>query len=387
LRYILPIIISILYIGCGGNSSSSFEFYLHNLFLKEYFWSDKISKKVDYEKYNTPQEMIDDLKYKPIDRWSMVITKEENNNFLNQKSGGFGFSYSTDKRKEIVVLYTRINSPAYKAGLQRGDIILTINNNEATVQEIQKASADINTTSSFEIYRASSDKNLQIDIKSQEYTFEVTKASTVTSEKNETVGYMRFDSFTATATTEIDKAFDYFTEQNIKKLIIDLRYNGGGSVVTASILLDKLTRDRDEEIQFKLEWNSNMQNKNKVGRFETDNNSIDLDTIIFLTTKNSASASELVINAMKPYLGDNIVTIGKKTHGKPVGMEGRTDGRYIYYLVNFVISNRDGFYDYFDGLEVTAGCEVEDDLTHQRGDIEEGMLKEALFYIDNGYCS
>ncbi|NEW61061.1 hypothetical protein GSY74_07160 [Sulfurovum sp. bin170] len=387
MKYIILITISILFLGCGGNSSSSsFQSYLHNLFLSEYFWAEKTPKTVDYTKYSTPQAMIDDLRYTPSDRWSMVLTKEENDNFLNQKSGGFGFAYTSDDEKDKVVIYTRIDSPADNAGLKRGDVVLTINNEKATLARIQKASSNVGEISSFEIYRASSDENLQIDIVSQEYTFRVTKASTVSSEKNESVGYMLFDSFTATATTEIDQAFDFFKEQNIEKLIIDLRYNGGGSVVTASILLDKLIRDRDDEIQFKLEWNSDKQDKNQIGRFETDDNSIDLDTIIFLTTEGSASASEMVINSLKPYLGDRVVTIGSKTHGKPVGMEGRTDGTYIYYLVNFVISNSDGFYDYFDGLEVTAGCEVEDDLTHQRGDGDEKMLKKALFYIDNNHC-
>jgi len=105
-----------------------------------------------------------------------------------------------------------------------------------------------------------------------------------------------------------------------------------------------------------------------------------------LTTKNTASASELVINAMKPYLGDNIVMLGDTTEGKPVGMEGKTDGTYIYYLINFVIENYNGFYDYFDGLPVTEGCETPDDINHQLGDPQERMLKKALFYIDNNHC-
>jgi C-terminal processing protease CtpA/Prc len=113
---------------------------------------------------------------------------------------------------------------------------------------------------------------------------------------------MRFDSFTATATIEIDRAFDFFKEQNIEKLIIDLRYNGGGSVTTTSILLDKLMRDRDEEIQFTMAWNDKNQHKNEVARFETDENSIELKEIIFLTTAMTASASEIVINTLRPYL-------------------------------------------------------------------------------------
>ena len=387
MKYLLLITISILYLGCGGSSSNcTFQPFLHNLLLSEYFWADKIDKSVNYKKYTTPQSMIDGLKYTPIDRWSMAITKEENSNFMNQKSGGFGFAYKKDTNGDIVVIYTRLDSPAFKAGLKRGDIIEAIDNQEPTLEQMKIASSDINKSSLFRVYRASSDEYLEIGIVSQEYTFSVTKVSTVSSEKNKTIGYMRFDSFTATATEEIDKAFDYFKEQHIKKLVIDMRYNGGGSVVTASILLDKLIRDRDEEIQFKMVWNDNYKYKNQVGRFETDENSLALDTIIFLTSKNSASASELVINSLKPYLGDRVVIIGSKTHGKPVGMEGRTDGTYIYYLVNFVIQNRDGFYDYFDGLEVTDGCEVEDDLTHQLGDREEEMLKKALFYIDNNHC-
>jgi C-terminal peptidase prc len=362
----------------------SFQPYLHKLFLSEYFWADKVTKEIKYENYKTPQSMIDGLKYKTLDRWSIVLSKKDNSDFMSQKSGGFGFAYSTDE--ERIVIQVRIDSPADRAGLKRGDIILSVNGIDATVEEIKKAGREIDVLSSFQIYRASISEILEINIRSEEYTFKVTKASTMTSENNETIGYMYFDSFTASATAEINQAFDYFQQQGIKKLVIDLRYNGGGSVTTTSILLDKLIRDRDDEIQFTMKWNDKNQDKNEISRFETDDNSIALEQIIFLTTKMTASASEIAINAMRAYLGDEVVLIGTKTHGKPVGMAGRTDGEYIYYLVNFVISNNDGFYDYFDGIDVTEGCETYDDLSHQLGDIEENMLQKALFYIDNGHC-
>ena len=166
-----------------------------------------------------------------------------------------------------------------------------------------------------------------------------------------------------------------------------MRYNSGGSLITASILLDKLMRDMDNEVQFKIEWNSQNQNRNLTYSFETDRNSIDLDKIVFLTTRETASASELVINALRPYLEDNVAIIGDRTYGKPVGMEGKSYGRYIFYLINFVVKNSDGFYDYFDGLNVTKGCYVKDnDFLHQLGDIEEKLLKKALLYIDRGNC-
>jgi len=386
LRYILILFIVFIYIGCGIDSSKDdYRFFLYRLFKTEYFWKDKVQRDSSYYLYSNPQEMIDGLKYKAKDRWSMVLTKSQNNNFLNQKATGFGFSYTLENNNSTIV-FVRIDSPANKAGIKRGDLLLKVDNKNITYQNILEATKNLDSNSQFLIYRPSIDKNITINITSQEYTFKVTSSSIVLSDIGQEVGYLRLDSFTAEATEEIESAFDFFKSKNIQNLIIDMRYNSGGSIITASILLDKLLRDRDEEIQFSLRWNSDFQNKNEVGRFETDNNSLDLDKIIFLTSRATASASELVINALKPYKGSDIVLVGDRTYGKPVGMEGKTDGKYIFYLVNFVISNADGFYNYFNGLDVTNGCSAVDDLTHQLGDREESMLKKALFYIDNGRC-
>ena len=388
LKYIISIIVSIFYIGCGGthhSSSNDYKPFLYNLFKTQYFWANKVSDSINLDRYNSPQEMIDGLRYKSKDRWSMVLTKQQNSNFLNQKSGGFGFA-SVNINGTIVVLFVRIDSPADKAGLKRGDIIKKVDDENASMEKILSYTTKLDTEVKFDIYRESSNTNLTILIKVEDYSFNVSDKKIVYTPNGEKIGYFRLDSFTATATQEIDKAFDYFKSEDIYKLVVDFRYNGGGSVITASILLDKFIRDRDNQLQFKMRWNDNYQNKNRVATFETDENSIDLEQIIFLTTQNTASASELVINAMKPYLDDNIVIIGDKTHGKPVGMEGKTDGVYIYYLVNFIIENANGFYNYFNGLPVTNGCQTPDDITHQLGDPKEQMLQKALFYIDNNHC-
>jgi C-terminal peptidase prc len=380
-RYYLILFISIIFVGCGADNRE-FQSFLYRLFTTQYFWADKIPHNISYYKYHSPEEMIEKLKYREKDRWSMVMTKRQNRNFLNQKSIGFGFSYIKLDSSIFIIMYIRINSPADKAGLKRGDILLKVNNRNPTIENIKDAIKNMESETQFLIYRTDLDRNLTINILAQEYTFKVVEATLI----REDIGYMRLDSFTPNATEEINRAFDFFKSKSIKNLIIDIRYNRGGSIITASILLDKLMRDMDGEVQFKLTWNNAYQIKNQIGRFETDSNSLDLDKIIFLTTNITASASELVINALKPYKGDNIIIVGSRTHGKPVGMEGKLYRNYVYYLVNFVIANRDNFYDYFDGLEVTDGCSTPDDLTHQLGDSNESMLKKALFYIDNGHC-
>ncbi len=381
MRSILLIIIAIFYIGCGVTPSNEYKPYLYELFTTQYFWADKVPRHVAYYKYNSPQEMIDDLKYKPKDRWSMAVTKEQNSNFLNQKSVGFGFSFRVIDNK-LTIIYTRIDSPADRAGMERGDIILKLNGKKVTINGLIRATKERREVT-FLIYRPTIDKNITFNLTAQDYKFKVTQASII----EDNIGYFRLDSFTEEATEEIDSAFNFFKSQDIKNLVIDLRYNSGGSLITASILLDKLMRDMDNEVQFKIEWNSQNQNKNLIYRFETDKNSLDLDKIVFLTTRETASASELVINALRPYLEDNVAIIGDRTYGKPVGMEGKSYGRYIFYLINFVVKNSNGFYDYFDGLEVTKGCYTRDnDFLHQLGDTREKLLKKALLYIDRGSC-
>ncbi len=381
MRSILLIIIAIFYIGCGVTPSNEYKPYLYELFTTQYFWADKVPRHVAYYKYNSPQEMIDDLKYKPKDRWSMAVTKEQNSNFLNQKSVGFGFSFRVIDNK-LIIIYTRIDSPADRAGIKRGDIILKLNGKKVTINSLIRATKERKEVT-FLIYRPTIDKNITFNLTAQDYKFKVTQTSII----DDNIGYFRLDSFTEEATEEIDGAFNFFKSQDIKNLVIDLRYNSGGSLITASILLDKLMRDMDNEVQFKIEWNSQNQNKNLIYRFETDKNSLDLDKIVFLTTRETASASELVINALRPYLEDNVAIIGDRTYGKPVGMEGKSYGRYIFYLINFVVKNSNGFYDYFDGLKVTKGCYTRDnDFLHQLGDAREKLLKKALLYIDRGSC-
>ena len=391
IQTLLLTLTTLIIMGCGScevdcNCPENYKPYLYNLFLTEYFWSDRVNTEVNYDDYNSPQAMIDALKYTPKDQWSFMQTKKENDDFFQQNSVGFGFGHTPDNAGNRVVFAVRLDSPAFYAGLKRGDILIAVNHQSITTKNLKLATVNLDKPTTFTLYRPSIMDYMDIDIQSKEYTFRVTDASTITTKANENVGYLRFDSFTGSATQEIDDAFTYLKAKKIQKLIIDLRYNGGGSVVTTSILLDKLVKNRDEEVQFELAWNEAHAYRNEIYRFETDENSLDLKQIIFLTTSWSASASEILINALKPYLEDDVVIIGDNTHGKPVGMAGKTDGTYIYYLVNFVIKNANGFYDYFNGLEVTQGCQTFDDIQHELGDPQEQMLKTALFYIDNGYC-
>jgi len=381
-RLLIAIILLFFY-GCGGSLSSisnyqGYRIILYNLFSTTYLWSNQIDlESVNLLEFNSPYEMVEELKYKPKDRWSFVVTKSQNSKlFYSNRVFGFGFAYALIDGN-ITILYTQQNSPAHISGLKRGDIILKIDQQKVTPTNI-KSLLDTNKSVEFSIYRDSNIIN--IEVTPSFYTLVSTQKEIIHSN----IGYLRLDSFNPIVVDEIEESFDFFKSSNIEDLVVDLRYNSGGSVVVASLFLDKLVSNLDGEIQFKLKWNQKYKKRDYIYRFESDKNSLNLNRVVFLTTNITASASEVVINALKPYI--EVISVGERTYGKPVGMEGVSDKFYIYYLINFKIENSLGFSDYFDGLDVTRGCESIDDLTHKLGDPNEAMLHKALNFLEYGSC-
>jgi C-terminal processing protease CtpA/Prc len=355
--------------------------FLHHLFLTEYLWSDDVASNIDYAQYTDPQLMINDLRISPPDEWSFTMTQQEYEDYANQKTAGFGFGYTAD----FVVYLVRIDAPAYNK-LFRGDKILEINGEAVSKSNIANASQNINVATTFTLLRGSN--QLDVIVTPKEYTFKVTLGKVIT-QNTKNIGYLRYDSFVSSSINEFEEEFTKFKDVNIDELVIDLRYNGGGSVAVASTLLDNISNTHSGEKQVYLDWNGNYKSKNESYTFsdEVESNDLNMQRVIFLVTKDSASASELVISALKPYLGNtNVVTIGTNTHGKPVGMSGKTYGLNLnyYFLINFFVRNNAGDTTSFDGIPTT--CIADDDLTHLMGDENETMLKTALYYIENGSC-
>ena len=359
---------------------------LYTLFKTEYFWADKTPKNLDINNYNEPQELIKDARYKE-DKWSFAITPKAYTNVTSQKSVGIGFSCQ-DMREGCLITYVKLDSPADKIDLRRGDIIQKVNNQTATQKLIYDKGKESKELT-FTLLRHNSNEECRGTVLPREYNYSVVASKTLQTPKNETVAYLRLDSFLGEEKIEaqLEDVFNRFKQESIEKLVIDLRYNGGGSVSLASKLLNKFVVHKEGETQFTLAWNEEYKKENEPYLFKKTANALDLKQILFLTTKNSASASELIISAMMPYLPEeDVVIIGDSTHGKPVGMRGKSDTNYYYFLINFVVKNSLGFYDYFDGIPVTGGCNIKDDPFHEMGDKNEAMLKSALKYIDEGSC-
>ena len=383
------LLFSILFIGCSdkvskSNTMSEDVSYLHTLMHSVYFWNDTLKTYSDIEltQFETTQDLLDDMRYS-LDKWSAIQTYEDYNNSANQIDSGFGCIYKRDDDK-LYILETEFDSPCDNAGIQRGDLVISINailGPDLTNEEYTTMQENVGVESVFIVERNSTLNTF--NVAPIEYSYKTVKHQIL--EQNSTkIGHIIYESFTSTSSSEIEEAFTSFKDNNVTELIIDLRYNGGGSLAVASILLDKIGGSITEDsLQYTLQYNPNNTQYNESGYFSQDANSLNLSRVLFLTTDGSASASELVINALKPYL--DVVQIGKTTHGKPVGMNGYERDNIIYWPITFETVNANGIGGYFDGIDPT--CTSEDNIQYLRTDENGDMLKEALYYIKNGGCS
>lgn len=339
-----------------------------------YYWADSVMPS-NYTNFTDPNKMIKFFKNKELDKWSYAETFKDYFDSRDQEEVGYGCYFDSGK-----IVFLEIDSPCDKAGFKRGDFLLKINNKEISEELFTKVFDNTDVSAKFTVSRNGNEIDLYMA--PSRYEYKVSKSSII-NKNNKKIGYFIYDSFSGDSDLEIEESFTYFKKEDIDELIIDFRYNGGGALTIASILLDKLAGlNNEDKLQYYLKNNNSTEKEEAF--FMEDANSLDLSRVVFLTSKFTASASELVINSLKPYL--DVKIIGSKTSGKPVGMRGRyISSKYIYWLINFAMFNANDEGEYFNGLSVN--CKVEDFIDSSRGDKKDRVINEALFYIENGSCS
>ena len=199
------------------------------------------------------------------------------------------------------------------------------------------------------------------------------------------IGYLVFNSFLGTSLAELEVAFQRFRLAGVDELILDLRYNGGGSVEVARRLASfiRRTETANRDLFAELRYNDRYQADNIKLYFEPEPGSIGVDELTVITTEMTCSASELVVAALQPYF-TRVTTIGGRSCGKPVGMNPVSFCGQALLAVNFASFNAAGNGDFFDGL--ATDCPAVDDVSRDFGDPLEPMLQAAKYFIDNRVC-
>ncbi|HEX6571991.1 MAG TPA: S41 family peptidase, partial [Steroidobacteraceae bacterium] len=326
---------------------------------------------------------------------------EENSLFAEGEFVGFGFRNRTDDGNRPFVLDVFAGSPAADAGLQRGDEVIAVDG-----VAVADALADGSTTFSDLIGPAESGVRRTLTVRRGDITFDRTMTKRTVSldpvpdaygtqvlplAGTTGVGYLHLRSYISTADPQLRAAFEQLRAQNLRYFLVDLRYNGGGLVSTAQLIDDLLGGDRSSaDVQFRLVHNSARSNQDSTVRFQPQPQSVSPVRIAFLTTDATASASEINVNALKPYV--EVAIVGSDTLGKPVGqlafdLPGCEDR---LRLVAFKTVNALGEGDYYTGLAATmpgSACAAEDTLGAPLGAVEDNLTREAMDWLTNGACN
>jgi C-terminal processing protease CtpA/Prc len=368
--------------------------------MKEwYFWNQELPAKVDFSKSSSNDEFLSQITFKPLDRFSYLTTAQEFNNSFVGRNAGHGFGFAFDATEKLFLTFVFDESPAGKDGWKRGWEITQINGKPISEYktssggyDFKLGTTDPGVTNSFTFKLPDGTSTTRTNVKA-EYQSNSVLHQDVFEVGSKKIGYWAYQSFKATAgltptrSAEVQSSMEYFQSKGIQELIIDLRYNGGGSVAVAEQICNYLIQaSNTNKLMYTNKLNSLKTSQNSSKNFTKIGN-LNLSRVIFITSRGSASASELIINSLDPYM--DLVLIGDKTFGKPVGSfplsrYNRTLSENNVELVpiTFATANAEGKAEFFDGFP--ANFSVGDSPQFGWGDKRDLRLAAALQFIENG---
>lgn len=345
--------------------------------------------------YAKPEDLFEDLLNKPeskypnggaIDRFSWIVDDytvlEQELNGITKNSGvDFRLSRQSAGSNNLLgfVRYIIPNSDASGKSIKRGDFFTGVNGTQLTISNYQSLLLDSDSyTLNLADYNGSA---FVLNGKSVSLTKTVLEENPILINKTITsgshkIGYLMYNGFYNEYDDALNQAFGQLKTSGVTDLVLDLRYNGGGSVRSSTLLASMITGQFKGQVFSKRQYNSKIMADLTSDELESINerftdktgsgatlNSLNLNTVYIITTESTASASELVVNGLKPYI--NVVQIGETTVGKNVGSFTVYDSetlsktkvnpthKYAMQPLVFKITNKDNFGDYTSGLAPT----------------------------------
>jgi carboxyl-terminal processing protease len=383
-----------------------------------------------FKGYSSPEDVFESLLNRPTDRFSWIvedyIALENSFQGINVSNGmEFGLVQYKDKSNNIFgyVRYVIPNSDAATKAVSRGMLFTNINGSQLTIDNYQALL--FSDTSDYIVGFANYNDGNPVSnttsvslskIETQENPIAITKVFTEGSKK---IGYLLYNQFARNYDGQLNAAFANLKSENINELIIDLRYNGGGSVSTATYLGGMITGQFTGQLYSQEVWNDKIRNAFSANSFinnfkdeirntdvngtvilQENLNSLGLGKVYFITTYSTASASELVINSLSSYI--DVKVVGKTTRGKQVGSITLYDSdnlqrtgnnlnpnhRYAMQPLVFEISNKENK-NYPNGIVpgiTLPGVELGEDYNNLGvlGERSDPLLERTLVYITTG---
>ncbi len=360
------------------------------------------------ETFENPTTLFNALRVNTsIDRFSVIYSDYSvlegvlSGNTLNNGMD-YGLRYKSRSTTDIYgwVRYIIPNSDAAAKPVARGNIFYAINGTPLTIDNYRTLLANETYTVNFADFDGGN-----ITPNGQSVTLTKTALaenpillSNVITQNDKKIGYLMYNGFFPSFDNQLNTVFGDFISHGVTHLVLDLRYNSGGSVNTATKLASMITGQFSGQLFARQQWNAKAQayfQANNPGSLENKFigglNSLNLNKVYVLTTKSSASASELVINCLKPYI--NVIQIGDVTAGKNVGSITLYDSptfakqnvnpnhKFAMQPIVLKIIDKNGFGDYTAGISPTFLLPENLNDLGILGNVNEPLLNAAINQI------
>ena len=318
--------------------------------------------------------------------WDDISSGLSSINSATATAGDFGIEVFFRAEGDLRVRLVERNSPSGLAGIQRGWKITRLdgNSNITTGNANYIIDKVYNSTSTSFTFQKPDGASVNMTINAGHYNTQPVYLDSVYNVGGKKIGYLVFNSFLGNTTdisTQFARVFNRFASEGVTDVVVDLRYNGGGYVSVAEQLANYLVKaSANGGVMMRQVYNASNAQHNETTYFRKTGG-LNLDDIYFIVGRSTASASELVINNLKPYMDVKLLGTSN-THGKPVGFFPIPVGDWYIFPVSFRTTNRNGEGSYFNGLPINA--QVADGLDKNWGDITEASLASAIRNITSG---
>ena len=309
--------------------------FIQDVMNEIYYWNET-APHPDYMNYDDIYKFFESSLVKQ-DRWSWMT---DGATFTAAETGVYtsygvslGQAIEYYKDKTVYVRYVYKDSPFDKAGVTRGWAIEKINGVAVkTLVTNGSFNTEFNKDGNTFTFKDTNGKEREIKINKSAIQATSVIASKVFDKTDyswlsQPVGYINYLTFNQNMTNEVKEAVAKVKQSGAKHLILDLRYNGGGSLKVSALLASLIAnKECDGKVLVQTKHNSKYSSwdkkKESTYKIERTPESLDLDDIYVISGKGTASASEIIINGLKPLM--NVTQVGQTTYGKPNGM-------YVYF--------------------------------------------------------
>ncbi|TLX74604.1 peptidase S41 [Labilibacter sediminis] len=404
IKVLFLISVLFLFAACEKDNGISSEVIEINKFIDEamstyYFWNVQMpnlspSKEPDSKKY------FEKLLYDKIDQWSFITDDVDalNNYFAGiRKEMGYSLRgyYAFEGSNQVVAFieYVEPGGPADNAGLKRGDMIVEANGETLTPANYGVLFNSESLTLGLGTFLNGRIEHLSPYVKLQAEVLQVDPIlkKEIFENNGSKVGYLCYTSFINELEDDLIAAFGEFKAAGISELILDLRYNGGGAVSTAKLMAGMIgPSSLPGELFIRTSYNTLLTNSIReyesnsddyfYDYFESYSNNLNLSRVYVLTTQNTASASEMVMYSLMPYM--QVIQIGEQTHGKYYGSTTISDEDNHSWALQPIImraENKDNSIDYSVGL--VPDVNEWDEYSNELGTMEDVLTAMALDLI------